>query len=128
MSDSDKAEVASKVGTTVSGAYSDGIIGRQTALKELRQSSRVTGIFTNITQEMVKSADDDIQEPPSGMDAMGGLPPPPGGVKQGAPDGEAGQDGQEGKMDQGPDGGGKLQLPPPRRRPTNRSDSEGPGA
>lgn len=58
-----KAEVASKVTTTVSGAFEGGLIGRKTALLELRQNSRVTGVFTNITQDTINAADDEIEAP-----------------------------------------------------------------
>jgi phage-related protein (TIGR01555 family) len=63
LDDVQKADVASKVGDTVSKAVDGGLIGRQTALKELRQSARLTGIFTNITQELINSADDEVMAP-----------------------------------------------------------------
>lgn len=90
LDDTQKAEVATKVGATVGKAVEDGLIGRQTALRELRQSSRTTGIFTNITQETIEAADDEVQPPqPEGMPGMPGeeddgipglpgLPKPPG--------------------------------------------------
>lgn len=75
-----KADVGSKTTTTVGTAYGDGLIGRQTALKELRQSSRVTGLFTNITQEMIDEADDEIAPPQpemgGGFEDMPGEPDP----------------------------------------------------
>lgn len=73
-----KADVANKVGNTVSTAYGDGLIGRQTSLKELRQASRVTGAFTNITQQIIDEADDEIA-PPS-PEGMGGLEDMPGEI------------------------------------------------
>ena len=76
LDDQEKAEVASKVGESVRAAFSDGLIGRQTALKELHQSSIVSGIFTNITQEMIEAADDEIA-PPEPPDEFG-QPPAPG--------------------------------------------------
>lgn len=81
MSDTEKAEVASKNGQTIQAAYDGGIIGRKTALKELRQSSRRTGTFTNITQDIITLADDDIQDPSEGLppavDPETGAPLPP---------------------------------------------------
>jgi uncharacterized protein len=56
LTEQQKAEVASNIGTTVSNAESSGLITRATALKELKQSSRVTGIFTNITEEDIEEA------------------------------------------------------------------------
>jgi phage-related protein (TIGR01555 family) len=60
MSDKEKSEIAGGVATAIGSLFTSAIIGRQTALKELRQSSRVTGIFTNITDEAIEAADDDV--------------------------------------------------------------------
>ena len=70
LDDTEKADVASKVGETISKALDSGLIGRQTALKVLRQSSRTTGIFSNITQEIIDDADDELP-PPGGEEVMG---------------------------------------------------------
>ena len=69
LTDEAKANIASTVGSVVADAEEKGLIGRGTALKELKQSSTITGIFTNIT-------DDDIEE----ADAEG--PPLPEGVEE----------------------------------------------
>lgn len=74
LSDVEKSDVASKVEQTISDAMGSGIIGRKTALAELRQSSRVTGVFTNISEEDIEAAE---EEPPDPM-AMGGEEPMPG--------------------------------------------------
>lgn len=102
MTDTDKASVASTASTAIQGAHDSGLIGRKTALKELRQSSRVTGIFTNITQKMIAEADDDIEPPPpesggGGEGIGGGLPPPPGAKEPvgGAPEGGGEQSGTQ---------------------------------
>jgi len=63
LDDKERADVASTTQTAVSNAFENGLIGRQTALKELRQSSRVTGIFTNITSEVIEAADDEVAPP-----------------------------------------------------------------
>lgn len=63
MTDQDKADVASKTTTAVVDAYDAQIIDRKTALKELRQSSRVTGVWSNITDDIIEAAEDD--PPPS---------------------------------------------------------------
>lgn len=72
LDDLQRADVADKVTSAVDKAQAGGLIGRQTALKELRQSSRITGIFSNITQEVIDAADDEV--------------PPPGGFEMGDPD------------------------------------------
>lgn len=76
MSDKEKSEIATSTGTAIDTAYQGGVIGRQTALKELRQSSKVTGIFSNITEDAINAADDEVEPP--GIEGMGGLPGLPG--------------------------------------------------
>lgn len=68
MGDSEKADVANKITTAVIGAYDAQVIDRATALKELRQSSQVTGVFTNVTDEDIDDAEND---PPPMMGEMG---------------------------------------------------------
>jgi phage-related protein (TIGR01555 family) len=70
--DTEKANIAKVTSEAVGGAYDSGLIGRQTALRELRQSSRVSGVFTNITEEQINDADDEVQPP------MGEMMLPPG--------------------------------------------------
>jgi hypothetical protein len=67
LSDAEKATVAGSVATAVASVESNGIIDRATALKELRQSSRVTGIFSNIGDEQIKEAEE--EPPPTPEDA-----------------------------------------------------------
>ncbi len=108
----EKAEVASKAQTTISGAVDSGLIGRQTALKELRQVSRATGFFTNITAEMIEAADDEVQPP--GIEGMGGdLPGLPGmeNLLGGLNDGKTGPNGPIGQPADGPRRRVKLQEP-----------------
>jgi phage-related protein (TIGR01555 family) len=62
MSDTEKADVAQKTTTTVAMAFDDGLISQQTALKELRQSSHITGVWSNITDEMINDADDELPD------------------------------------------------------------------
>lgn len=63
MSDDQRADVGTKTTTAIVGAYDSQIIDRATALKELRQASRVTGLFTNITDEQIAEAEN--EPPPS---------------------------------------------------------------
>lgn len=70
MSEKEKADIAKTTGETVAGVYDAGLIGPKTALQELKQSSDVTGIFSNITDEQIEAADD---APPE----MGEGEPPP---------------------------------------------------
>ncbi len=59
MSDTEKAQIAQTDAATISAAYSSGIITKKMALKELAQQSRITGRFTNITNEDIESAQED---------------------------------------------------------------------
>lgn len=95
--DKEKADIAKTSSDTVVAAHDAGLIGRQTALRELRQSSRVTGIFTNITEEMINQADDEVQPPMSEMMPPGagglGMPGDPGAANEGG-DNAAGPQGK----------------------------------
>ena len=68
MSDLDKANVASTVAQAVQGVESAGLISQASAMKELRQSSEKTGVFTNITDEEIEEAE--VALPPSGEGLM----------------------------------------------------------
>jgi len=61
MSDEEKANIANTISTAVKSLSDSGIIDRSTALKELRQSSHTTGIFSNVTDEDIAEAEN---EPP----------------------------------------------------------------
>jgi uncharacterized protein len=62
VSEVEKAENAGRVTTTVVQAFEAGLVSQQTALQELRQSSEKTGIWSNVTDEIIDAADD---EPPA---------------------------------------------------------------
>ena len=61
LTEMEKAEIAEKVGKNVSTVQGYGIISKAAALKELRQNSTVTGIFTNITDEHIEDAEKEDQ-------------------------------------------------------------------
>lgn len=64
MSAIDKANIAKTNTETIIGAYEANMIDRPTAMKELRESSGDTGLFTNISDEDIKQAEDDpLPEP-----------------------------------------------------------------
>jgi hypothetical protein len=76
LSDEQKAGVASTLTSSVQGGFTTGLVGRQTALKELRGQSRLTGTWTNISDEDVEAADNDVTAPGE----LGVEPPPPDGA------------------------------------------------
>lgn len=55
-SDLEKSDLAQKNAQPIFDAYAGGLIGKGTALKELKQQSDVTGLWTNITDEMIQEA------------------------------------------------------------------------
>lgn len=65
-----KAEVAKVTTEAVAAAYDSGMITAQVAAKELRESSRTTGIFTNITDEDIDAMEDEIPDPIETAEAM----------------------------------------------------------
>lgn len=56
LSDTEKAQIAGTVSQAVVNVQGAGILSNGAALKELRQSSKVTGIFSNITDEEIADA------------------------------------------------------------------------
>jgi hypothetical protein len=76
MSDIEKGTLASTLTASITSACTSSIVGRQTALKELRQQSRLTGVWTNISDEDIAAADNDVepgdeQGGPNGEDEEG---------------------------------------------------------
>lgn len=55
-SDLEKSDLAQKNAQPIFDAYAGGLIGKGTALKELKQQSDITGLWTNITDEMIQGA------------------------------------------------------------------------
>jgi uncharacterized protein len=57
MSDTEKSVIATATTQAVLEAFDSGVIDLPTCLKELKQLSKVTGLFTNITDEMITEAE-----------------------------------------------------------------------
>lgn len=68
LADKEKAEIAETTTRAVTQAQEAGLITDKVAGEELRQSARVTGIFSNISDEDIDAANDEL--PPSGEEAM----------------------------------------------------------
>lgn len=117
LTETDKASIAKSITETINSGLDAGTISPQTALREYRQSARITGVWTNITSELIEMADADVTAPTPDMqlnpltgepikqpldDEEGGTPPIPGapqGAKQDdkqpvRPDGTPGAVGQ----------------------------------
>ena len=81
MSDTEKAALALSDSQMIRENYGAELISKELAIKELQQLSRLTGRFTNITQDDIdKAKEDDLNKPPSGMFGI-----PPKGVEENNP-------------------------------------------
>ena len=61
------ADLASKNTDSITKAFQAGLISQQTALKEMRSQSELTGMWQSITDEDIENADDTINNPDEGM-------------------------------------------------------------
>jgi phage-related protein (TIGR01555 family) len=98
IEENEKQQNAQLSTQTVLSVYEAGLISAQVALKELRQQSKATGVWSNITDEDIAAAD---QVPPA--------PEMPDATGSGYP-----ADGEEGMTEEGsaPDNAGPLDEPP----------------
>ena len=69
-SDQERADLAKCGKDNIVTAYNAGLISQRTALREMKQQSSRTGTWTNITDEEIMNASDEIE--PQGE--MGGFP------------------------------------------------------
>lgn len=67
LTDKEKSEVSNNVTTSVTQAFEAGLVTQKTAMKELKQSSEVTGVFTNITDEEIEAAQEELPPTPEEM-------------------------------------------------------------
>lgn len=108
MSDTEKADMAFK-GTQSIMLVKDEI-SQQVVLKELRQLSRTTGIFTNITDEDIEAADDAPPDPAQAAADMAAATAPfengisPNGDKDALAKGKGAADGGNKKVGNGKSG------------------------
>lgn len=84
LSNEEQSELASKKGTLLVETFNSGILGRKTTLMELKAMTDETGMFSNITDEMIEEADDEPMMGDMGME-MGGdsLTAKPGKAEEG---------------------------------------------
>jgi phage-related protein (TIGR01555 family) len=80
MTEPDKADLVDKASAPILAAFNSGVIGRKTALKELRQLGDNTNIFTNITDEEIDSAEEEPELPGEG--AIGENMTPEGAMRK----------------------------------------------
>ena len=58
----EKADLGAKNTSAILEAYSAGVFGKGTVLRELKQLSNVSGMWTNITDKMIEDADKEDEE------------------------------------------------------------------
>jgi phage-related protein (TIGR01555 family) len=63
LTEEEKGELTEKASAPILASYNSGITGRKTTLKELRQLSDTTNVFSNITDEIIAEADDEPMLP-----------------------------------------------------------------
>lgn len=107
LSELERSEVFARDAGSIGDLESGGVIGLQTALKELRQLSRATGRMTNITDEAIENASDEPAPSPQEL----GIP--------GAPDGGAANSNEPGMSLKPEDNDGD----PGQRRRTGTNDA-----
>jgi phage-related protein (TIGR01555 family) len=83
LTDEIKAQIATAHATATEGLLQAGVFTPAIALKEIRQSSRLTGFGSNITDEDIEAAE---QAPPMPMEA--GMPGAPGQPGLAGPEGD----------------------------------------
>ena len=67
LDDIQKITAAANLASTVGDSFDRGIVSRKTALEELKQGSKVTGVYTNISDEEIAAAE---MEPAPALQAM----------------------------------------------------------
>lgn len=62
-SEDELANIVDKKTNAIINVFNAGLISQKTGMKELKEMSETTGMFTNITDKDIESADDDIDSP-----------------------------------------------------------------
>lgn len=84
MTAEEKARTAHEGGSAIADQYERGIIDHSTALRELKQQSKTTGYFTNITDEAIEEAEQEPPQPLLGEEGLGFEEPGGEGTELGA--------------------------------------------
>jgi hypothetical protein len=90
MQEVEKAGIAAQTAQTISTYIESGVFTLPIAMKEVRQSSRITGLGSNLTDEDIEQAEMAPPTPPGGIEAEGGGVPgePPSPPVAGQPGGQ----------------------------------------
>jgi phage-related protein (TIGR01555 family) len=122
LSEVEKSEIAQRDAATVAQLHGGGIISTHIALKELKQSSILTGRFTNITAADIEDSEE--QPPPWSQEAQEQeMQMAQAGAKGGDPGGPGGGGGGGGGKPPGGGGGGLSAPKPPATKASPSSDT-----
>lgn len=123
----DKAAIAKQGTETILSGKDAGVVSDQVILQELRQLSRTTGFWSNITSELIDAADTELPDPMAEMMGAAGVNPEtgepfmPAAPTQGKQDGQqVRQKGTPKSVGAGKAGGGSVSKPSGLRRQTGR--------
>ena len=105
-----RSNIAGQFTGTIIEAFSAGLIGRKTALMELKEMGKDIGVWTKISDETIEEADDEVD---SGE--MGGMPPDGGDMPMMPPEGQEMPEQQEEPAESS---GGKI-VQMPRKEPSD---------
>lgn len=72
LTETEKADIANKDSQSIGDAFDRNLITQRTAMTELRQSSNVSGRFSNITDDDIALADPDLPKAEEAMDPDAG--------------------------------------------------------
>ncbi|MNL03433.1 hypothetical protein D3C87_1239710 [compost metagenome] len=70
LNEQERAEVAAKTTEAVVKALDSNLVSQRVAMQELRQSSRITGIFNTISAADIEAADESIEPPVGELELM----------------------------------------------------------
>lgn len=60
LTEDQRSQIAERTTSTIRDCFRDKLISRQLALTELHHQSNITGVFTNITQDMIDAAESEL--------------------------------------------------------------------
>lgn len=118
----ENADLAKSMGESVISVYNASLISQQTALKELRQQSEVTGMWSNITDEDIAKADSEV-DMGGELDGLAGMlqsgQPQTSFIGDGGPgSGNFGHEGRPGEVGGSGEGGGSSKNSKPQHLET----------
>lgn len=79
LTEKDKVDISKATAETLTMMVDSGLMSDQTAMKEFKQSSMITGIGSNLTEKEINAAEDIPEDPPT-AEELAGVKPSQGGT------------------------------------------------